>query len=470
MTDVLLVEPPAMTGFGSLRLLGSIGTFKAEMAWPPLDLMIISGLLAKHGIDSTIYDANTLRASFEDVKKKVLDVRPRMVIFTTSTTSILHDIKTAETVKQASSDVLTVAIGTHIMALPEETIKESKYLDICVHSEPELPILDLVKAGYKPDDVLGLTYRRGGHIIRNTSHPGTEDMDVLGYPSHDKISLELYHDPLMKRTPFTITYGQRGCINRCTYCCSTFYGKLRHRSVPHLMGELRWIVELGIREVKFFDLGFSNDPAWAHRLLDTMIEEKIDVTWTCNCRSDRLPDDILKKMKRAGCHSISIGGESGDPTVLRTVEKNVTPEVIKDAVIRTRRAGINPMVYFMLGLPGETKESMKKTIEFAKEIDPDIITLGIATPHPGTKFYKFIKENNYLQTDDWSQYDPNKKPVFSYPELSSEEIYEVMRQGYQSFYLRPSYILRRMSSIRTPLDLKNNVKNFVGFVQRYVIG
>lgn len=468
--EALLVEPPAMTSFGSLRILGSIGTFKADMAWPPLDLMIISGLLEKHGVDSSIFDANTLRATFEDVRKRIEKERPKIVIFTTSTTSILHDLKVAQVVKDVSRDIFTVAIGTHVMALPKETLRESPYLDACVYSEPELPVLDMIKEGYRLEKVQGIAYRRDDDIIKNPPHPICQNMDDFGFPSHDKIPLKLYRDPLMRRNPMTITYGQRGCINRCTYCCSTFYGPLRHRTIDHLIKELKWIEELGVREIRFFDLGFTNNLGWAEKLLDRMKEEGVNLIWTCNARADRLPDEILVKMKEAGCHAISIGGESGDPTILRNVKKNVTPEVIASAVERTRKAGISPMVYFMMGLPGETRETAQRTIDFAKRLDPDIITFGVATPHPGTEFYDYVKEKGYFEDYDWSHYDPNKKPVFSYPEFSSDDIYATMKHGYQSFYLRPSYVLRRMVSIRTPLDVKNNFMNFVGFLRRYVVG
>lgn len=467
--EVLLVEPPAMTNMGSLRVLGSMGTFKADMAWPPLDLMIISGLLERHGIGSSIFDANTLRATFEEVRKRVEEERPRMVVFTTSTTSILHDLKLAQVVKEVSSDILTVAIGTHVMALPEETLRESPYLDVCVYSEPELPVLDIIKNGYRLESVLGIAYRRDDNILKNAPHTLCQNMDDFGFPSHDKIPLSFYRDPLMRKSPMTITYGQRGCINRCTYCCSTFYGPLRHRSIGHLIKELKWIEKLGIKEIRFFDMGFTNNLGWAEKLLDRMKAEGIKLIWTCNARSDRLPDEILVKMKESGCHAISIGGESGDPTILKNVQKNVTPEMIKGAVERTRKAGISPMVYFMLGLPGETKETMERTINFARELGPDIITLGMATPHPGTKFYDYIKKNDYFRTNNWNQYDPNKPPVFDYGELSSEEIYETMKRGYRSFYLRPSYILNRLKGVRSPLDLQNNVRNFIGFIQRYVL-
>ncbi|MFQ5834936.1 MAG: B12-binding domain-containing radical SAM protein [bacterium] len=466
--EVLLVEPPAVTDMGSLRVLGSIGTFKAEMAWPPLDLMIISGLLKEHKITSAIYDANTIRATFTDLTKKIQEEDPKMVVFTTSTTSIMHDIKVAKVVKEVSGDILTIAIGTHVMALPEETLRESTYLDVCVYSEPELPVLDIIKGGYKLKEVQGIAYRRGDDIIKNAPHTLCQNMDDFGFPSHDKVPLELYRDPLMRRSPMTITYGQRGCINRCIYCCSTFYGPLRHRTIDHLVGELKWIEELGIKEIKFFDMGFTNNLKWTEKLLDRMKTEGIDLIWTCSARADRLPDEVLAKMKEAGCHTISIGGESGDPTILKNIRKNVTPDMVKGAVERTRKAGISPMVYFMMGLPGETRETAQRTIDFAKGLDPDIITFGVATPHPGTEFYDYIKKNNHFENYDWSQYDPNKKPVFSYPGFSSNDIYETMRHGYRSFYLRPSYIFRRMGGIRTPLDIKNNFQNFVGFLRRYV--
>ena len=466
---ILLIEPPPTSDKGNLRTLGSMGTLKADMAWPPLDLMIISGLLDKNGYETSILDANTLRLNFSQVKDCINNEKPELVVFTTSTPTIYHDLKIADITKEVSPDTKTAAVGTHIMALPAETLKENKNLDFSILSESEMVILELLNANLNPEDIKGVAYRRGDEIVKNPPHPLWYDLDAFGFPSHHKVPINHYRDPLMKRSPMTITYTERGCINACIYCSSPFYSKVRQRSIPRVIEELKWIVSLGIREIRFFDCGLTNYIDRTNSLLDEMIKEKIDLTWACNVRADRFPLDIAKKMKEAGCHTVNIGAESADLEVLKNIRKNITPDMVEKAVLTAKKAGLKALVYFMLGLPGETNKTIKKTVSFAKKIGPELITLGIATPHPGTKFYEYLDNKGYLVTKNWSEYDPIKSPVYNYPGLSSAEIELARDKGYRSFYLRPAYILKRFFSQRKIFDVINNFKNFIGFMKRYVL-
>jgi radical SAM superfamily enzyme YgiQ (UPF0313 family) len=234
------------------------------------------------------------------------------------------------------------------------------------------------------------------------------------------------------------------------------------------MEEFKFIVDLGIKEVNLFDPGMTHDPVWANNLFDEMIKNKIDITWKGNSRANLLTLDLAKKMKEAGCHTLQIGAESADETILRNIRKNVTVGQIINAVDIAKKAKLNILVYFSFGWPGETRQSMEKTIKFAKSLNTDLVTFGHASPHPGTDFYKYIEDNGYFNIRDWQKFDPLFKPVFDYPGLSSDDIHRMVNKAYRSFYLRPSYILRRTFSMRSWLELRNNFVNFKGFVARYV--
>jgi radical SAM superfamily enzyme YgiQ (UPF0313 family) len=232
--------------------------------------------------------------------------------------------------------------------------------------------------------------------------------------------------------------------------------------------ELKWLHGLDFKEVMFNDATLTADIKWASALFEGMIRENTDLTWNCSTRADRVNDEILKLMKRAGCHTIAIGMESVDPTVLKNVRKNINAEQIREAVSLIRKHGIDTIVFCVVGFPGETKESIENTISFLKTLDTTFITLGIAVPAPGTDFYKHVEENNYLLTKDWSMYDPMKKPVFSYPWLSADEITRYSAYGLRKFYLRPRYILNRLSKIRSLTEVNTYLNNFIGFLKRYV--
>jgi radical SAM superfamily enzyme YgiQ (UPF0313 family) len=211
------------------------------------------------------------------------------------------------------------------------------------------------------------------------------------------------------------------------------------------------------------------DFEWASSLFEGMIKNNIELTWNCSTRADRVNNEILKLMKNTGCHTIALGMESVDATVLKNIRKNITPTQIRDAVSLIRKNNINTIIYCVVGFPGETKKSIEKTISFLKTLNTSFITLGIAVPVPGTDFFRYVEENNYLLTKDWSLYDPMKKPVFSYPWLSTDEIAYYSHYGLRQFYFRPNYIFNRLKSIRSISEARKYFNNFIGFLKRYVL-
>jgi radical SAM superfamily enzyme YgiQ (UPF0313 family) len=467
---ILLIDPPPRVRTASnIRILGSLGQYKGDFCWPPLDLTIIAGLLRKNKIDSEIFDANVNRSSLDNVKKKVKHTNADVVIFLTSTSTIYGDLSVARAAKEVSEDIVTVAIGTHVAVLAEETLKMCEDLDIVVSDpEPELPILSLVLNDLDPRRSEGVCYRNGGSFKRNPSRK-LMNLDELGIPAHDKLNLNLYSDPLMKRKPMALTYTSRGCRwGKCMYCCNPFfYQPLRFRSISTVIKELKWLNELGVKEIKWFDPELNHELKYTYELCDRMIKEGIDLTWSADVRADMLPIELLEKMKEAGCHTLLIGVESGDPSILSAIPKGITRAQAKEAVKNIKRVGISVITHFMLGLPGETKETMMRTLEFAKELDPDATTFGIATPHPGTAFYDFIEKNGFFVTKDFSKFDTCLPPVYNYPQLTSDQIFKFMRCAYRSFYFRPTYILKRLLKIKSLVEFENEIKNFLYLFKRY---
>jgi len=474
--EIMIIEPPAVSEFGNQRIFGGNGSNKSDFRKPPLDLMMISGYLRKNGFDNKLVDANASRKTIEDVKRNIEEQSPDVVFFSTSTCTIYKDLSVARVAKEVSSSIVTVAIGTHVMALPDETFQESEYLDILVYSgEWEQVSLNIIKNLSNLEKAKGVYFREStGEIIKTSVQPLIENMDDLGFPSHDKLDKELYRDPIAKRFPKTMVMGQKGCVNNCSFCCQpAFFGaqRIRKKSVSHFIEELKWVQELGFREVMFNDATLTADMDWATKLFEEMIRNKLDLVWNCSTRATSIiPNpNIVKLMKRAGCHTVMIGLESANETVLKNIRKNVAPEEVRTATDLIRTAGMDVVVFAVIGFPGETKESILETISFLKAISATYITFGIAVPVPGTEFYKYVEENGYLLTKDWSKYDPMKKPIFSYPSLSTDEIAYYSNYGLRQFYLRPKYIFNRLTSIRRFAEVKTYLSNFIGFIKRYVL-
>ena len=464
--DILLLEPPPTNKFGNMRQFGSIGTYKARIAYPPIDLMKIAGYLRKCGIESMLCDANTLKMSVDDIAGLIEKESPRFIVFTTSTTAINHDMLVAKRIKEISPDIITATFGAHIKGAPAQTLEENACLDVSIYGDPEMVVKEIIQKNYNLTEVKGIYYRNGSEIIKNDPHPPVANLDEYGIAAHDMIDPVLYQDPFSKRKPLTITYGQIGCINKCTYCMSTLYGGLRMRTVPHFFEELKFIERLGFKGDLFIDCGFTNNLKWANDLMDMMIKDSIDLTWWCLSRADHLDEKILKKMKAAGCHSVGVGVESANAGIIKNIKKRVDTDQALKVVRMAHKHEMRILLYFQLGLPGETKETMQETLDFALKSGADLVTFGIATPVPGTQFYDYIKEQGLFITDDWNDFDPTLPPVFSYPGLSSEEIYEFSKKAYKAFYMRPSYILKRFAGQRSLHDIKSNVDNFFNLLSR----
>lgn len=471
---ILIIEPPAVSKFGNQRIFGGNGSNKSDFRKPPLDLMMISGYLRKEGFDNVLIDANASRKTIDDVRENIKKESPDVVFFSTSTCTIYKDLLVAKAAKEVNPSVVTVALGTHVMALPEDTFKESEYLDIIVYSsEWEQASLNIVKNLLNLENARGMYFRKPeGEIVKTDFQQPMQNLDDLGFPAHDKLEKELYRDPTTKRFPKTMVMGQKACINNCSFCCQpAFFGapSARYRSVEHFLEELKWVQWLGFKEVMFNDATLTSNMEWATALFEGMIKNNINLTWNCSTRAERVNPGILKLMKRAGCHTIALGMESVDKAILKNIRKNIDPEQIRKSVSMIRKHGIDTILFCVVGFPGETRESIEKTISFLTTLDTTFITLGIAVPVPGTDFYRHVDENNYLSTKDWSLYDPMKKPVFSYPWLTSDEIAYYSTRGLRKFYLRPKYIFSRLKSIKNISEAAAYFRNFMGFMKRYVI-
>ncbi len=470
--NILVIESPAVSKFGNQRIYGGFGSYKSESHKPPLDMMWIAGYIRKCGFKVHLLDANASKLTYEDVKQFIIDKKIGYVVFSTSTCTISQDVNVARVAKEVNADIITAAVGINVMAFPEELLNKHKYLGVAVYSR-EWEYVSMKVAEHANDlrNVKGIIFRsKNGEVIKNPPQPDLQNLDELGFPAHDLIDKKLYRDVMQRRYPKTMIMGARGCVGNCTFCCQpAFWGNTNKRSVEHILEELRWVQELGFKEVMFNDATLTSDRRWASQIFEGMIANGIDLGWHCSTRAERLDEEILRLMKMAGCHAIAIGMESANKEILKNIRKGVTTEMIKEKVSLIRKHGIDALVFCVLGFPGETKESIKETINFVKKLDTTYITLGIAAPYPNTGFYEYLKSNDYLLTDDWSQFDPAGKPVFSYPDLSSEELHYYAMYGLRVFYLRPKYIINRILSIRNLDDLKKHIVQFKGFVKRYIL-
>ena len=469
--NIYTIEPPATSKNGVQRIYGGNGTNKSDFRKAPIDVLWISGFLRKNGFDNTFHDSNNSRENFDDLENLFSSKKPDVVFFSTSTCTIYSDVLVADIAKKINPKCICVAFGTHIMELTNETLNESPQVDVGIFSnEWELVALDIVKNIKDISKARGILFRdKNNDLIKTDPHPLLNDYDDIGFPAHDKLDQSLYADPTMRRSPKTMVQFSRSCIAKCSFCCQpSFFGSVMKRSVESIIEELKWVKKLGFKEVFINDATFTFDHEWNKKIFQRMIDEKINLSWWCTTRAHCLNEEILALMKKAGCHTIGVGFESADDEVLKNIKKGVRLNYIKKAVKMTREANIDILLFCVVGFLGETKESMYETIKFLKTTNASFITLGTAVPAPGTGFYKQMDQKGYLKHKKWDEYDPLKIPVYDYPDLTAEEIYDAAAYGLRQFYLRPSYIYDRLKSIENPSQFFRYVKNFGGFVKRYI--
>ena len=217
---ILLIEPPAVSPYGNQRIFGGNGSNKSDFRKPPLDLMMISGYLRKQGFDNDLIDANSSRRTLEDIKEIIKNNTPDIIFFSTSTCTIYKDLLVAKIAKEINSHIITVALGTHVMAMPEDTFKESEYLDAIIYSNFwEQTALNIVKSVPDLECAKGIFFRNSDNqIVKTENQPPLNNLDVLGFPTHDKLEKNLYGDPTSKNFPKTMVMGQKACINNCSFC------------------------------------------------------------------------------------------------------------------------------------------------------------------------------------------------------------------------------------------------------------
>lgn len=363
------------------------------------------------------------------------------------------------------------AIGAHVTALPEESLRASR-LDSVIRREPEMTADCLVDALEKRGHLSGVTgtsYRTETGIIHNKDRPFVENLDELPFPARDLIDNEKYTMPISNE-PYTLVIASRGCPHQCIYCTAhLYYGhKLRLRSPDNVLDEIEEIVgKFGTKDVTLWSDTFTLDRNFVTEICQRIEERGLEFRWMANSRVDRVDPDLLHTMKSAGCTMLSFGVESGCQEILNNIKKKTTLEQIKNAFTWCHEAKIETIAHFVLGLPGENKDTVKQTLQLAKNIKPDYAQFYGAIPFPGTRFYQLAKENFWLVTDDWTKYELNQT-VVSTPELSAAELDKAKRAAFKGFYLRPNYMLKRLGQVRSVREGLNLPKQSLNFMKEWV--
>ena len=443
---VLLIFPPV-----THEEIYSKGISEIGHVLPPLGLAYIASMLEKNDIDVKIIDSIVLKLTLEDVVKQAVEYLPDHIGISAMTPTIHRSITLAKELKKYLPDIPIIFGGPDPSQHPKE-VEKYECVDTVVVGEGEYAMVDIVK-----NNLRGIVH---GSPIK--------DLDELPFPARHLLPMELYFSgvSLSKRSPQATMITSRGCPHDCAFCSKSTFGRLyRVRSPKNVIAEIKYLMkEYGVKEISFWDDIWGLSDSWAEEFCDLILEEGIDLTWSCEARVDTVNLEKLKLMKKAGCWNIFYGIESGNQDLLDIIGKGVTLEQIRNAIKWTKKAGIEIRANFMLALPGETPEKAQKTIDFAKELDPDFVKFNITTPYPGTRLHDQALEYGTLE-QSLNKFT-NYFPVFVPKGYSSkEEILEMRKRAYREFFFRPSYILKRFLKIRSLGELSRHIRGFKALIR-----
>lgn len=437
----------------------------------PLGLAFLAAVTRQEGYETHIVDSEVLGLTAEGACKEIMSHKPDVVGFTAVTISVHNAAAVARLIKNMDKNIITLLGGHHISAVPEDTMELFEEFDIGVIGEAEETIIDLldaIKNNRSLKEVKGLMLRESDGLHFTGHRERIKNLDSLPLPAWDLLpQIAKYYCPpvhTVKKLPATNLVTSRGCPGKCLFCARTVYGNRgTYFSADRVMEMIKDLYyNYGIREIQFRDDNFTVFRKRLIELCHKLKEANLDLTWTCTGRVDTVTPDILKLMKDAGCWQIWYGIESGSQKILDLIKKGTTIEGISKAVKWTQDAGIKPCGFFIIGHPGETKETIQETIKFA-------VTVGIAechasfmTPFPGSELYLTYDkygsfENDWRKLNGWI-------PVFIPHGLTKEDLKHYSNQFHKRFYFRPKVVLSYIFKIRSLKHLTVYLEGFLALL------
>ncbi len=444
--------------------------FYDDIKIPPLGLAYIAAALRQaHYNDIRIVDAHLSKNQLNYVEEIIREYLPDIVGISVTTAVMGVSLNLAGMVKSIRKDSVVIFGGVHPTLFPEDVARQG-YVDYVVCAEAEETIVELVshiESNREPKGVLGLAYKKGDGVIVNERRPVLNNLDNLPMPAYELFAINRYCHPQMTRKPFMAMFTSRGCPYDCIFCSTHLVmGKrFRAHSPERVFKEMKHLFyALGVREIIFKDSEFTFDPERIEKLCDMLIDEKIDLIWTCNSRIGRLDLALLNKMRKAGCKLIEFGVESTNQQVLDNLKKNTKIQDILNTFKLCQKAGIKKVANLMIGNPGETEWSLNKTLDLIKNGKADYINVGYLIPLPKTELFEMALKNKWL-LEGHSYLDAKiDRCIMNATSIETPKLKKMLKKILLSFYLRPAFIWRRIFTLRMQ-EWKMNIKWFLKLIR-----
>ncbi len=473
--NILLLIPPA-----SLDLsYGQLKDFSNPQ--PSVGLAYIASILRDNGYNVSILDAYVSQLGAGEILDEVASRNVDLIGISVLTTSV--DVVT-ELIKRIRKQLpqLKIVLGNMHASLFCDEILNDHLADFIIHREGEYAMLELVKAlenGDDPQSVKGISFRDDGHIIHTPVRPFITELDKLPFPAWDLFPLDSYHtDPrteVISGKTERLILATRGCPNACTFCSSrterSMGSKYRMRSPVNIVDEMEYMHERYKSEVfSFMDMAFPLKKAHAMAVFQEMIDRGINkkVVWCTECRVKPIDHEIFKAMREAGCVRINFGIESGSNRILKALKKGFTLDDVRRAVGMARKVGIEVDGMFMMGLPTETDQEIRATIDFAIELNVRYAIFNIFVPYPGCELYDMLSAQDKVSFKSWSEFTSyptytSRKPIYVPDGLTHSQIMNLQKYAMRKFYLRPRFVCQEFKRFK-PSKIKEYYHGLKGLL------
>ena len=484
--DVLLIHPPSTIAerYGK----EDMGEFGGDLI--PLGIASLAGFLREKGYGVGVLDCPALRIDADKVYEIIVNKDPAIIGFSTTTYSLARAVEIGKKIRNKLPNKLTVVGGSHANVAGIETANQYDIFDIISYGLDgeyimhqivnEYSIKKFDRDSFLQDFVMlekikGIIYKKNNVVIKNLPNEIINDLDELPLPARDLFPMERYipvpHH--YKKLPLTNMLVIRGCPYFCTFCDQAGT-KTRRRSPQKVIDEIKHCVEkYGVKEISFWDDTLSYHKKWMKEFLDLLMKADLDICWSCFAAVNTVDQEILKLMSKAGCWNIFYGYETGVEVLAKnmlTHRKNRDFEKMKQVAQWTKNAGIEVIGSFVIGLPGETPELARQTVQNAIELDPDYAQFAIACPYPGTQLAKEIKQGKWgkFVSNELEEYTTESVTWLPSGYSGVKELEDMQRYAFRKFYLRPSYIFKRILKLRSVEDLKRHIKGATGLVKAFI--
>jgi len=474
---VLLLNPVTRDGTRSLRVGRCQGKVIVGL-WPNVEYGLIAALLAADGHAATILDANHLGLSWEAMLARAVAFAPDVVFVLSITATLDDDVAVVRDLAAALPRATFAWWGTHASVRPDDYLAAFRSpRAVVVRREPDLTARDLVSTlahDHAAMTVLaGLSWSDGDASRHNPDRPFVADLDSLPMPSHEAMATG-EHLATDTHQPFALIKTSRGCPANCVFCTThAFHGSAwRPRSPESIVDEITYVRRTrGVRDFFLQSDVFSRDRDWTLALCERLLSADLGITWFCNSRVDTVDEEVLARMKAAGCRLVALGVESGSDRVLRAIRKGATSARGEETLAACRKVGLPALTYWVFGLPGETADTIAETLAYIDRTAPDYAHFYTPTPLPGSRLFDQLGIADRVAAGEltWSDFFQGVSAQFVSPDVTVSQVSAAVRKAYLRFYTSPRRLVREGLRLRSWGSLRGRLTTVYNMVRNYVL-